>query len=142
MRKILGLPVEEIPSDELGRIGELLFSSGVVSSEQVDRLIDYLKEKNVLEGFQLEKEIQEQKEKLETIRSFTLDWLNEILNLRMKYVEANKKDDIEILINRLKSAIESIKIDHDADLRSILSENIEVLFGPPGTGKQHISPKG
>lgn len=135
LRKILRLPVEEIPSDELGRIGELLSLSGVVSSEQVDRLIDYLKEKNVLEGFQLEKEIQEQKEKLETIRPFTLDWLNEILNLRMKYVEANKKDDIEILINRLKSALESIEFDHDADLRSILSENIEVLFGPPGTGK-------
>mgnify|MGYP001081593546 FL=1 len=135
LRKILGLPVEEIPSDELGRIGELLSSSGVVSSEQVDRLIDYLKEKNVLEGFQLEKEIQEQKERLETIRPFTLDWLNEILSLRKKYVEANKKDDIEILINRLKSAIESIEFDHDADLRSILSENIEVLFGPPGTGK-------
>ena len=89
LRKILGLPVEEIPSDELGRIGELLSSSGVVSSEQVDRLIDYLKEKNVLEGFQLEREIQEQKEKLETIQPFTVDWLNEILNLRMKYVEAN-----------------------------------------------------
>lgn len=135
LRKILGLPVEEIRSDELGRIGELLSSSGVVSSEQVDRLIDYLREKNVLKGFQLEKEIQEQKERLETIRPFTLDWLNEILSLRKKYVEANKKDDIEILINRLKSAIESIKFDHDADLRSILSENIEVLFGPPGTGK-------
>lgn len=135
LRQILGLPLKEIQPQELDSISRILSESGIISKDDVNTFLQYIQERGILDDFELKKEIEEQKRLLSNIGPGSLSWLNEILNLRLKYVESGQKTDIEFLIRALKNVLSEIKVDDDIDLRSLLPNNINVIFGPPGTGK-------
>lgn len=134
LKRILGLPVNELQKEELEVINSVLSSSGITSKADVEGLLDYLKREDIIECFQLKQGIERQKEVVKANNPFTLQWLEEILNLRLRYVEAKEKQDIEILIQALLDAIQDLDKDKNSDLREELPY-INILFGPPGTGK-------
>lgn len=135
LRQILGLPLKEIQPQELDSISRILSDSGIISKDDVNTFLQYIQERGILDDFELKKEIEEQKRILSNIGPGSLSWLNEILNLRLKYVESGQKTDIEFLIRALQDVLSEIKVDENIDLRSLLPNNINVIFGPPGTGK-------
>lgn len=135
LKRIIGLPIKEIQTQELNNISRILSDSGIVSKDDVDTFLQYIKERGILEDFELKQQIEEQKQIINSIEPGSLSWLNEILNLRLKYVESGKKTDIEFLIKSLKTVLSKINVDNNVDLRRILPDNINIIFGPPGTGK-------
>lgn len=135
LRHFLGLPAKEIQPQELDNISRTLSESGIISKEDVDIFLQYIQDRGILDDFELKKEIEEQKKIISNIGQCSLSWLNEILNLRLKYVKSGQKTDIEYLIKALQNVLSEIKVDDNIDLRSLLPNNINVIFGPPGTGK-------
>lgn len=135
LKKLLGLPVKELQQEEIDIINSVFSSSGITGRTDVENLLDFLQRENILKRFQQRQSIERQKEILRATRQFTLQWLDEILNLRLRYVEAKEKTDIEFLIKALKQAILTVQKDTEADLRQMLPAGINILFGPPGTGK-------
>lgn len=135
LRKWLGLPIKELQDEEMESIKTVLSTSGIVSKEAVDSLIEYIKQRDILKDFQLQQSIEEQKAVVSASQKGSLQWLREILELRMKYVEAGEKDDVEFLIKRLQDALSSLDIESSTDLREALPDGINIIFGPPGTGK-------
>ncbi len=139
LKRELGIKIDNIDSSDLERVGSLLASAGMVTPDKVSDLLDYLIREGVVEEYQLKKDLEEQKDKIKEISECSFNWLDAILDLRQKYMDAGEKNDIPVLINRLKEAIHSLKentdIDDNADLRAFLPDNINVVFGPPGTGK-------
>ncbi len=135
LRRLLGLPVRELQLEEFEGVRDLLADSGIASQNDVDALLRFMKDRDILKAFQLHQSIEEQKSVVSTSTKFSLRWFKEILNLRLKYVEAKEKVDIEMLISKLLSALDTISIDEDTDLRELLPDNINIIFGPPGTGK-------
>ena len=134
LRRLLGLS-NIVAESDLGKITDYLVNSGVRSAEDITTLIQFLQEQNILETFQKKKDIEEQKSIVENDAPFSLKWLDDILELRMRYVIADEKDDIVSLITSLKEALLQIDGDKKEDLRLLLPENLNVIFGPPGTGK-------
>lgn len=135
LRQILGLPLKEIQPQELDSISRILSDSGIISKDDVESFLQYIQERGVLDDFELKQEIEEQKNIISNIDKCSLSWLNEVLNLRLKYVKSGQKTDIEFLIKALQNVLSQIKVDNDVDLRNLLPDNINVIFGPPGTGK-------
>ncbi|WP_289191861.1 DEAD/DEAH box helicase family protein [Bacteroides acidifaciens] len=139
LKRELGIEVDDIDSSDLERVGTLLASAGLVTPDKVSALLDYMIREGVVEEYQLKKDLEEQRDKIKEISDCSLNWLEAILDLRQKYMDAGEKNDIPVLINRLKDSIHCLKentyFDENADLRSFLPDNINVVFGPPGTGK-------
>lgn len=135
LRRLLGLPVKELQPEEFESVRDLLADSGIASQSDVDALLRFMKDRDILKDFQLHQSIEEQKSVVSTSTKCSLRWFKEILNLRLKYVEAKEKEDIEMLISKLLSALDTISVDEDTDLRELLPDNINIIFGPPGTGK-------
>lgn len=144
LKRELGIKVDNIDSSDLERVGLLLASAGMATPDKMSDLLDYLMREGIIEEYQLKKDLEEQKDKIKEISDCSLNWLEAILDLRQKYMDAGEKTDIQVLINRLKNSINCFKdnadIDYDADLRTLLPKDISVVFGPPGTGKTtHIA---
>lgn len=144
LKRELGIKVNNIDSSDLERVGLLLASAGMATPDKMSDLLDYLMREGIIEEYQLKKDLEEQKDKIKEISDCSLNWLEAILDLRQKYMDADEKTDIQVLINRLKNSINCFKdnadIDYDADLRTLLPKDISVVFGPPGTGKTtHIA---
>ena len=135
LRKWLDLPVKELQGEGLESIKNVLSESGIVSSEDVNSLLEFMDQRGVLKAFQLKQSIEEQKTIVSAVNKCSLRWFKEVLTLRLKYVEAGEKEDIEFLITRLKEALDTLAVDDDTDLREVLPSNINIIFGPPGTGK-------
>ena len=139
LKRELCINVDDIDSSDMERVGSLLASAGLVSPDKVSDLLNYMIREGVVEEYQLKKDLEEQRAKIKEIPDCSLNWLEAILDLRQKYMDAGEKNDIPLLINRLKDSIHCLKentdFDENADLRSFLPNNINVVFGPPGTGK-------
>lgn len=139
LKRELCIKVDDIDSSDMARVGSLLASAGLVSPDKVSDLLNYMIREGVVEEYQLKKDLEEQRDKIKEIPDCSLNWLEAILDLRQKYMDAGEKNDIPLLINRLKDSIHCLKenadFDENADLRSLLPNNINVVFGPPGTGK-------
>lgn len=135
LRKMLGLPVRELQPEDMEVLQSVFSSSGIVSKEDVENLLQYMEQHGVLERFQLKQRIEEQKAVVKSSKPCSLAWLEEVLDLRLKYVEAGEKKDIEFLVRSLLQAIGTLEVERDRDLRELLPDGIHLLFGPPGTGK-------
>ncbi|MBD5298642.1 MAG: AAA family ATPase, partial [Bacteroides sp.] len=135
LRKWLDLPVKELQGEGLDTIKSALSDSGIVSQEDVASLLAFMEERGVLKDFQLKQSIEEQKTIVSAVNKCSLRWFLEILELRLKYVASGEKKDIEFLITRLKEALDTVEVDEDTDLREVLPDNLNIIFGPPGTGK-------
>lgn len=136
LRAMLGLPPKELQQSELDTISQTLANSGILSKDDVDSFLAYIRERGVLDDFELKKQIEEQQKLVQSIPERSLKWLDELLNLRLKYVESKEdKGDIEFLVRELKNALNGIVGDRDTDLRDLLPDDIRIIFGPPGTGK-------
>lgn len=135
LRKLLGLPVKELQQEDMDTIRSVFSSSGIVSKADVEKLLTYIEQQGILESFQLKQRIEEQMAIVKSSDKCTLHWFEEVLNLRLKYVEAGEKDDIEFLVKALLSAIKTLEVNRSVDLRELLPDTINIIFGPPGTGK-------
>ena len=79
----------------------------------------YLEEYGVLERFQLKQRIEEQKAVVKSSKPCSLAWLEEVLDLRLKYVEAGEKKDIEFLVRSLLQAIGTLQVERASDLSEL-----------------------
>lgn len=134
LRKISPDLLAQQPED-MEVLQSVFSSSGIVSKEDVENLLQYMEQHGVLERFQLKQRIEEQKAVVKSSKPCSLAWLEEVLDLRLKYVEAGEKKDIEFLVRSLLQAIGTLEVERDRDLRKLLPDGIHLLFGPPGTGK-------
>lgn len=135
LRKWLDLPVKELQDKELETIRTALSNSGIVSQDDVESLLEFMDQRGVLKDFQMKQSIEEQKTVVAASNQCSLRWFKELLNLRLKYVQAGENDDIQFLITRLQEALSTLDMDDDTDLREALPDGINIIFGPPGTGK-------
>ena len=135
LKELIGIPIKELNQENIENLKEILSESGIVSGEEMENFIQYITQQGILDNFRLKQEIENLKEVVKASKPFSLKWLDDILELRMKYVEAGEKEDIDFLISSLKMALEELTIDRDTDLRDVLPDNLNIIFGPPGTGK-------
>ncbi len=72
-------------------MGTLLASAGLVTPDKVSALLDYMIREGVVEEYQLKKDLEEQRDKIKEISDCSLNWLEAILDLRQKYMDAGEK---------------------------------------------------
>lgn len=135
LKELIGLPTQELSLDEVNSLKEKLSQSGIVSGEEMENFLQYIMQNGILDEYKIKKEIENLKEVVKASNPFTLKWLDDILELRLKYIESGEKDDIDYLISSLKNALGQLNIDANTDLRDLLPNNLNIIFGPPGTGK-------
>lgn len=127
----LGLPVKDDGRAGLEALRKVLSDANVgTSADKLERLSSFLK--NALGDFLQQESIRDQHEKVLNDSLFTIAWLRDLLNLRLKY---SKEGSLAFLVESLLNVVESLEVDEESDLRMLLGDNINIIYGPPGTGK-------